>query len=263
MLCFSASRANAALQRPVDARAACAVVTPAKARRHPSAAAPMLVFAAADPSIDDIVTLVGKAPAKLRPMLYEAIVRLQAQVAALAKEVAALAKEKEAKVTALAKDNMDKTAKLARTQQLLVATLWAAGVVNAHSFLEHVVKMWRMEQIGGQNKKRVDVFKDGLKERPKLVACLLRDVPSWAPAGMHEEKQVDSLANNLEAIFADTSNDIHTFNPAKGLILIRAVHNGPTVAGLACFAAGVDVPCHIEEEDETSIIEKDNNGAST
>ena len=154
-------------------------------------------------------------------------------MAALAKEVAALAKEKEAKVTALAKDNMDKTAKLARTQQLLVATLWAAGVVNAHSFLggspkagptgasfgescvyvqlcmrvclcrssptmcfaagaaaaEHVVKMWRMEQIGGQNKKRVDVFKDGLKERPKLVACLLRDVPSWAPAGMNEEKQ--------------------------------------------------------------------------
>ena len=46
-----------------------------------------------------------------------------------------------------------------------------------------------MEQPGGQQKKRVDVFKDGLKDRPKLVACLLRDVPSWAPAGMNEEKQ--------------------------------------------------------------------------
>ena len=54
---------------------------------------------------------------------------------------------------------------------------------------EHVAKMWRMEQPGGYQKKRVDVFKDGLKDRPKLVACLLRDVPSWAPAGMNEEKQ--------------------------------------------------------------------------
>mgnify|MGYP001807540706 CR=1 FL=1 len=68
---------------------------------------------------------------------------------------------------------------------------------------------------------------------------------------------MDSLANNLEAIFADTSNDIHTFNPAKGLILIRAVHNGPTVAGLACFAAGVDVPCHIEEEVSELVLSED------
>ncbi|PNW76297.1 hypothetical protein CHLRE_12g540150v5 [Chlamydomonas reinhardtii] len=201
--------------------------------------------------MDDIVTLVDKAPLKLRAMLYKAILRLQAQVAARAVEMAALAKE-----------NMDTTAKLARTKQLLVATLYAAGVVNARSFLEHVVKMWRMEQPGGQQKKRVDVFKDGLKDRPKLVACLLRDVPSWAPAGMNEEKQVDSLANNLEAIFANTSNDIHTFNPAMGLMLVRAMHNGPTVAGLACLAEGVDVPCHIEGEDETSIVEKDNNAAS-
>ena len=59
---------------------------------------------------------------------------------------------------------------------------------------------------------------------------------------------VDSLANNLEAIFANTSNDIHTFNPAMGLMLVRAMHNGPTVAGLACLAEGVDVPCHIEDE---------------
>ncbi|PNW76298.1 hypothetical protein CHLRE_12g540150v5 [Chlamydomonas reinhardtii] len=217
--------------------------------------------------MDDIVTLVDKAPLKLRAMLYKAILRLQAQVAARAVEMAALAKE-----------NMDTTAKLARTKQLLVATLYAAGVVNARSFLEHVVKMWRMEQPGGQQKKRVDVFKDGLKDRPKLVACLLRDVPSWAPAGMNEEKQgnacgytgylrvnvllLDSLANNLEAIFANTSNDIHTFNPAMGLMLVRAMHNGPTVAGLACLAEGVDVPCHIEGEDETSIVEKDNNAAS-
>eukprot|EP00198_Chlamydomonas_reinhardtii_P004564 XP_001693900.1 predicted protein [Chlamydomonas reinhardtii] len=225
-----------------------AVLTPAKARRHSSAAMPriggparsVVVSAAADPNMDDIVTLVDKAPLKLRAMLYKAILRLQAQVAARAVEMAALAKE-----------NMDTTAKLARTKQLLVATLYAAGVVNARSFLEHVVKMWRMEQPGGQQKKRVDVFKDGLKDRPKLVACLLRDVPSWAPAGMNEEKQVDSLANNLEAIFANTSNDIHTFNPAMGLMLVRAMHNGPTVAGLACLAEGVDVPCHIEGERPT------------
>ncbi len=57
------------------------------------------------------------------------------QVTARADEVAALAKEKEAAVTALTKENMDTTAKLNRTKQLLVATLYAAGVVNARSFL--------------------------------------------------------------------------------------------------------------------------------
>lgn len=56
------------------------------------------------------------------------------------------------------------------------------------------------------------------------------------------------MAENLEAIFKYTSNDIHLFNPAKGLILRRDAHNGPILAALACVAQSMAVPCHIEDE---------------
>ncbi len=59
---------------------------------------------------------------------------------------------------------------------------------------------------------------------------------------------VESIAANLEAVMKNASNDVHSFNTASGLILHRDVHNSPTVAGLACIAGSMGVPCHIEEE---------------
>ncbi|PNW87262.1 hypothetical protein CHLRE_02g115550v5 [Chlamydomonas reinhardtii] len=229
---------------------------------------------------EEIFKVVRAAPADLHLPLFEQFWKLQAQVAAagkevtaMAKEVTAMAKEKAAKadeVTAMAKEKAAKAdevtamaKELAKTREQLVAALYASGVVNARSFLEHVVSMWRMEQPGGSEKKRVEVIKDGLKERPDLVACLLRGVPSWTHANTKEEKKVESMAENLEAIFKYTSNDIHLFNPAKGLILRRDAHNGPILAALACVAQSMAVPCHIEDEKEdTSIETKDNNAPS-
>ncbi len=55
------------------------------------------------------------------------------------------------------------------------------------------------------------------------------------------------MADNLEAIDKNTSDDIHSFNPARGLVLRRDAHNSPMVVALACVAESVAVPCCIED----------------
>eukprot|EP00198_Chlamydomonas_reinhardtii_P004462 XP_001693798.1 anaphase promoting complex subunit 1 [Chlamydomonas reinhardtii] len=198
-------------------------------------------------------------PCSINRLLYPLFWKLMAQrsfcsspqiiaknqaLAAKADELTAMAKD----YAAMAKDNATKTEQLYTTKQQLLFALSAAGVFNARSFVEYVANQWRQEQAGGSAKKRQDVFKDGLRTRPDLVLCLLRDVPSWTPASMTDEQKVESMAANLEAIMQDASNDVHSFNTASGLILHRDVHNRPTVASLSCIARSMGVPCHIKEE---------------
>ncbi|PNW73941.1 hypothetical protein CHLRE_13g579050v5 [Chlamydomonas reinhardtii] len=272
MLRSTLSRGNAASQRPVAASQrpaltkAAAALSAAKAMQHQSAAVPRLggsarsVVAAAAAAAaadrfgeEEIAEVLAAIPPQHHATVFKLFWKLMAQIiaknqalAAKADELTAMAKD----YAAMAKDNATKTEQLYTTKQQLLFALSAAGVFNARSFVEYVANQWRQEQAGGSAKKRQDVFKDGLRTRPDLVLCLLRDVPSWTPASMTDEQKVESMAANLEAIMQDASNDVHSFNTASGLILHRDVHNRPTVASLSCIARSMGVPCHIKEEKE-------------
>ncbi|KXZ41176.1 hypothetical protein GPECTOR_690g830 [Gonium pectorale] len=190
-----------------------------------------------------ISKLLREVPQKLQMRIMDELWKLKCQVAAKSDEVAAKSNELTAK-----------TKQLYEIKLQLTLALSAAGVVNARSFLEHVVKQWEVELTGvSGNMKRLDVFKDGLRKRPELVECLRREVPTWAPASMGKERTVENLATNIESIILDANNNIHTFNPKTGLALHKTVHTGPTVAALACLATSMGVLCHIVVKEDTFI----------
>ncbi|KXZ50728.1 hypothetical protein GPECTOR_15g412 [Gonium pectorale] len=194
-----------------------------------------------------ISKLLREVPQKSQMRIMDELWKLKCQVAAKSDEVAA------------------KTKQLYEIKLQLTLALSTAGVVNARSFLEYVVKQWEVELTGvSGNMKRLDVFKDGLRKRPELVECLRREVPTWAPPSMGKERTVENLATNIESIILDANNNIHTFNPKTGLALHKTVHTGPTVAALACLATSMGVLCHIVVKNlatniESIILDANNN----
>ncbi|PNW74100.1 hypothetical protein CHLRE_13g585200v5 [Chlamydomonas reinhardtii] len=237
------SRGNAASQRPVVACArptkAAAVLSAAKAMQHQSAAVLRLggsarsdvaaAAAAADPDgeAEEIVKILAAIPPEHRMPLFKLLWKLNAQSLGFLSRITAKADE----LTAMAKDNATMTEQLYTTKQQLLVALSAAGVFNARSFLEYVANQWRKEQAGGSAKKRQGVFKDGLRMRPDLVLCLLRDVPSWASASMTDEQKGACVGGGH--LYCAASH-AHDSDPQAAVASNRVVWG--SVGALACFS---------------------------
>ncbi|PNW88238.1 hypothetical protein CHLRE_01g020750v5 [Chlamydomonas reinhardtii] len=186
---------------------------------------------AAGPAGEAIAELIWELPAGLAKRVFIAFWDIKEQLAAKSDQLAA-------KSDQLA----TKTEELYKIKVELTRALHAAGVVNARTFLEYVVKQWEHELFGSVGKvNRLKVIKAGLRKRPELVKCLQRNVPTWVRAGMDEERIVENMAKNLEAIMLDSSNNVHTFHPAIGLTLLKAAHSEPMVAALVCVADNMGV----------------------
>ena len=98
---------------------------------------------------------------------------------------------------------------------------------------EYVANQWRQEQAGGSAKKRQDVFKDGLRTRPDLVLCLLRDVPSWTPASMTDEQKGACLSGGHLYCAA---NHAHDSDPQAAVASNRVVLGFVGALAMACFS---------------------------
>ena len=104
-------------------------------------------------------------------------------------------------------------------------------VLSLGTAAEYVANQWRKEQAGGSAKKRQGVFKDGLRMRPDLVLCLLRDVPSWASASMTDEQKGACVGGGH--LYCAASH-AHDSDPQAAVASNRVVWG--SVGALACFS---------------------------
>ncbi|PNW80824.1 hypothetical protein CHLRE_07g331114v5 [Chlamydomonas reinhardtii] len=143
-----------------------------------------VVAAAAAAGGDDLDKFLNAIPPESHGLAIKFISGLQQQVADKSAELAA--KSDEAERLAMELEATKK--KLQTTQRTLLLSFSVAGVVDARSFLEHVVKIWEAEGTPGAPGKPQDILKEGLSKLPDLGKCLRREVPSWVCADMNDEQ---------------------------------------------------------------------------
>ncbi|PNW70968.1 hypothetical protein CHLRE_17g740900v5 [Chlamydomonas reinhardtii] len=127
--------------------------------------------------------------------------------------------------------------KLHLRDKLLSRAMHSAGVRDGRSCLEY------LEDLNGIIKwQRVQGWTKVLEQRPDLIKCLAKAVPSWG-VDANNSNAAGKLAGKIAGMFNVLSGGIHPFIPGVGLVVYAGVPDAPTCEGLVCLAEALGVPC--------------------